>query len=127
MAKLGRIYFLVATRKTGGGAWKRTPTEVKTKKHATERMAAWRRHHESAGWQIEKVGDYLVARKDEEARSIGLHEYDAETHERIYMHGGATWRIAIGGEIVWEKRSKKRAPAEPVAIRPRSGRKPAYA
>jgi hypothetical protein len=56
---------------------------VPTKKEGNEKIRAWREQHETDGWTVTTLGGAYKATRDGEVEGVGLHEYDAETHERI--------------------------------------------
>jgi len=56
---------------------------VKTKKEAKAEMDAWREHYKAQGWTVQTKGDSYWASRDDERHAIVLHQYDAETLERL--------------------------------------------
>lgn len=123
MPKLGFEYFLV-TAALEDDAWVQRSQPVKTKKEAEEQIRVWRETHEAQGWDVGRNTDVTHAIRNEEMRSIALHEYETSTKDRIRRFGGYVLRhVRATGETIVEK-APKRAEQSVAEPRPRRGRKP---
>ncbi len=105
MTRPKRIYAVVWT-------W-REHKILATKKACREHMREWKTKYEAAGADVRACGQdaYVATFESGEKHAIVLHEYDAETKERVYP-------------VVRPAKPKAEKPSEP---RVRRGRVPAYA
>jgi hypothetical protein len=98
----GRIYAVAWT-------WMKSRI-VATKREGNDRMRVWKKWYERQGWKVLRSGPeaYIATHPDTgERHSIVFHEYDEETHERIWSPPKSRRKIEEKTNVVPIRRGRK--------------------